>query len=98
MKQTLLALILLLGGSLFLVSGQADEWPYGSYDFNQAGEAEEEDYESGNGYPPEGESLPGMGEYEEDDDDYYYYDPEEDEDYDASEDDDDSTWLDFDDE
>ena len=93
MKNTLLTLILLLGGTLFLPISQADQWPYDSSDFNQADDGEDENED---GYPPEGESMPGID--EEDDD---IYDSEEDEDPDDDsnfDNDDNSTWLDSDDE
>ena len=86
MKNTLLTLVLLLSGSLFLPLSQADQWPYGSSGFE---ETEDED-ENEDGYPPEGESMPDM-----DDDEDDSYDSDEDVDF---EDVDSSTWLDSDDE
>ena len=84
MKNTLLTLVLLLGGSLFLPLSQAEEWPYGSSGFDQSDDDEE-------GYPPE--SMPDL---DEDEDDIYDEDPDDDDsDFDSS---DNSTWSDTDDE
>ena len=96
MKNTLFLLTLLFGGSLFLPIGQANEWPYNQSGFNQTNEMEDEN-EDEDGYPPEGESMPGMDEDE--DDESFNSGEDEDEDfndeYDGS---DNSTWLDSDDE
>lgn len=58
MKNILMALTLLLGGSLVFPLAQSDEWPYYQPGFDQA---DEEDDEFDDGFPPEDEPIPGMG-------------------------------------